>query len=222
MTKLAKEWNGKDLKGTWIVTYKIDGVRAISDGKNVWSRNGKPLYNLNHLATTFTDAEIFCGDFAKTISAVRTIGASPVPASCVYLLSGFSVYAFDNRLMAGAFGNPSAAAITTAMKTAVKLGYEGIVLRHETSGEWIKVKPVQTHDVPIIGFTEGKGKHAGRLGKLHTPMGDVGTGFTDLERTTLWELREGLTGLIIEVECGELTPSGKFRFPRFKHFRFDK
>lgn len=43
-------WDGKsDFTGGWHITRKVDGIRVLMDGENVVSRNGKPLYNMDHL-----------------------------------------------------------------------------------------------------------------------------------------------------------------------------
>ena len=54
------------------------------------------------------------------------------------------------------------------------------------NGNWIKVKPEETHDVVITGYGEGKGRHLGRLGFINTARGTVGAGFSDTERQFLW------------------------------------
>jgi DNA ligase-1 len=48
---------------------------------------------------------------------------------------------------------------------------------------------------------------------------EVGTGFTDQQRTALWRDRKSLTGKVVTVEYRELTPDGLPRFPVFKGFR---
>jgi ATP-dependent DNA ligase len=81
--------------------------------------------------------------------------------------------------------------------------------------------------VTVTEIIEGTGKHKGRMGALMTPMGKVGTGFTDQERKEWWG-RKALLGnhptlaWLIEVECMQLTPDGKFRHPRFLRIRYDK
>ncbi len=82
----AKAWNGKDLKGTWEVTLKIDGVRALLvDGKWV-SRANKPLYNIPPWRPGMpTDCEVYLGPeygdqkgrYRATIRAVRTQTLKP-------------------------------------------------------------------------------------------------------------------------------------------------
>jgi ATP-dependent DNA ligase len=91
-------------------------------------------------------------------------------------------------------------------------------------GHWIKVKPEETHDVLITGYTEGNGKHSGRLGFVSTPRGAVGAGFTDSERESLWAEAKAdrLIGQVIEVKCMQFTPDANFRHPSFVRMRPDK
>ncbi len=212
----AKPWNGKDLKGEWEITLKIDGVRMLrdEDGKPV-SRSGKPLYNLDHVPPEITDAEIFCKDWETSVSMVRTHDAEPVPLECVYSLSPL-----DERLYSDTW-NPSngipAPFIQGYLQSMVEDGYEGLVLRQ--GDKWLKVKPKETYDVLVTGQVEGTGKYKGKLGAFETVMGKVGTGFTDEQREEFWNIRRPT---IIEVECMSLTKNGKFRHPRFVRVRWDK
>ena len=42
-----RTWNGNKLAGEWLVTLKVDGVRAIWHDEQGWlSRANKPLYNI--------------------------------------------------------------------------------------------------------------------------------------------------------------------------------
>lgn len=92
----AKPWSGKDLKGDWQVTYKIDGVRALYIYGSGWvSRAMKPLYNMPFGPTlpgysqydktakpgdVLWDCEVYCGTpgmssaqrFKRTIQMVRS------------------------------------------------------------------------------------------------------------------------------------------------------
>lgn len=211
ITKKIHDWDGSDLKGLWEITYKIDGVRAISDGKNVTSKHGKPLYNLDHLVHTFRDAEIFRGSFKRTIESVRSSKkVDPVQADEVYSLDPL-----DPRLQAGALINPEATYIADLLNRVVASGYEGLILRQ--GDRWIKVKKFKTYDVTVTDVQPGKGKHTGRMGALLTEKGKVGGGFTDeMRERTDW------IGRIIEVKCMELTADGKFRHARYLRTRDDK
>lgn len=112
-------------------------------------------------------------------------------------------------------------------------GYDGAILRRadagwrvgaSKNGEAIKVKPVQSLDLECVGWFPGKGKHAGRAGGITVVYNgvrtDVGTGFTDTERTLIFS--GGVEDAVAEVEFMGFTEAGKLREPRFKGWRFDK
>lgn len=238
----ASDWNGKDLKGLWEVTLKIDGVRAFYHPMEGWiSRNGKPLYNLPSplelrpsIDGMVWDFEVYCAEpgrsskenYLATIAKVRAKTKDrPIRPDELYSLSPL-----DDRLWVADIGwehgnvlaDPEAWLIRECLDLVVAEGYEGLVLRQ--GSKWIKVKPRQSHDVKVTGIIEGTGKHKGRMGALMTDMGKVGTGFTDEERQCWWwdHKADGVIGRLIEVECMELTPAGKFRHPRFLRIRYDK
>ena len=208
------------LKGVWDVTRKIDGVRAMrnQDGAVV-SRNGKPLYNLDHLE--FQDAEIFRKDWSTSVSLVRSQSPQHITEADVYELSKLN---YDDRLNTDRFlMNSTYDERMELMQEFVAQGYEGIVLRDTGSDRWVKVVPVLNADIRITGYTMGKGKNEGLIGSWMTNHGSVGSGFTDADRV-LWT-KQGLdtfVGSIIEVSYRETTEAGKLRFPAFDRFRFDK
>lgn len=113
-------------------------------------------------------------------------------------------------------------------------GYDGAILRRadapwragaSKNGEALKVKPVQSLDLEVLGWYRGKGKHAGRAGGITVlykgVQTDVGTGFSDRERQEIADAGEAPCG-VAEVEFMELTSDGKLREPRFKGWRYDK
>jgi hypothetical protein len=207
-------WKGNDLQGYWRFTRKIDGVKAIkhNDGRVV-SRAGKPLYNLGFLLPG--EYEIYRNNWETSVSLVRTQSPTQINPDDVYSIA---YPAIDGRLDMGGFDDPYAALIRATMVEAIANGFEGLVL-YGPDDQVLKVKPVKTYDVKVTGVISGKGKYLGKLGALITPMGNVGTGFTDLERNVAFGAWEHQT---IEVECMGLTPNGKFRHPRFLRLRFDK
>ena len=118
-------------------------------------------------------------------------------------------------------------------------GHDGAILARKDApwhtgpskdGEFIKVKPVKSLDLKVVGIFPGKGKYAGKGNYAGMAGGitveyrgvltDVGTGFSDYERHQLWQ--GGLWGDIAEIEFMELTKDGKLRQPVFKGFRYDK
>ncbi|WP_432473710.1 hypothetical protein [Amphritea sp. HPY] len=204
-------WSGKDLKGDWLFTRKLDGVRMLRDKHGLpVSRRDKPLYNLNDIPDHITDCEIFIDNWETSVSAVRTHKGDMVSPEHAY-----SIDPLDDRLILFTLTNPTAAKINALLATALSIGDEGLVLYQGKKS--LKVKPVENYDVPVTGATEGKGKYAGLIGALITPKGKV-SGMSDEQRRAFTrKLPE-----VIEVSCMGLTKNGKFRHPRFERERFDK
>lgn len=215
-----KPWKGNDLKGEWTFTRKLDGVRMLRDEEgNPVSRAGKRLYNLDFVDKSITDAEIFKYDWESSVSAVRTQSwkISPlVESDNIYSLTPY----IDQRIFLYKIVDPTVEVIYSELKAARARGDEGLVLRN--GDNWLKVKPTETYDVKIIGMMEGTGKYTGMMGCLVTPMGRIGTGFTDKQRKEFWEGKLDMVWNTVEVECLHLTKAGKFRHPRFIRVRWDK
>ena len=123
-------------------------------------------------------------------------------------------------------------------QASVEQGYEGIMIKNldapyecKRSDFWMKWKPTITVDLTIVGFEEGTGRNAGRLGAIIYEGVDnernirvnVGTGYSDSDRDEFWALRDRLLGVIGEVEADAVTQnqdgSYSLRFPRHKRFR---
>lgn len=209
----AKDWSGEDLKGVWLSTYKLDGVRVIVKDGVATSRSGKPLYNI---PWKLIDGDYECyvdDDFKSTISAVRSHAPIMIDVGDFYRLDPIAY-----RLIESVLKDPTAIEIRTILKRVVDFGYEGLVLRQGDT--WLKVKPHVTYDLKVVGYQEGKGKHTGRMGALITEMGKVGTGFTDEDRERFTE--DYIIGKVIELRGMQVTEAGKLRHPRFIRERLDK
>jgi DNA ligase-1 len=121
---------------------------------------------------------------------------------------------------------------------AVVAGFEGIMIKDidapyecRRSTFWMKWKPVITVDLNIVGYEEGTGRNEGRLGAFICEGTDdgklirvnVGSGFSDDNRTDYWTGRDNLVGDIVEVAADAVTQnqdgSYSLRFPRFVRFR---
>ena len=121
---------------------------------------------------------------------------------------------------------------------AVANGFEGIMIKDlsapyecKRSSFWMKWKPTITVDLNIVGFEEGTGRNAGRLGAIIYEGVDnernirvnVGTGYSDSDRDEFWAARGQLLGVIGEIEADAVTQnqdgSYSLRFPRHKRFR---
>lgn len=121
------------------------------------------------------------------------------------------------------------------------LGYEGGILKNlgsiwkaGRSSNLVKLKNVKEADVRIVNINEGTGKYEGMLGSVDVEIENaeiecsVGSGFTDDQRTKLWEMKDSLNGSIIEIRYNGIVDSkskpGKksFYLPIFSRLRPDK
>lgn len=220
-----KNWDGKDLKGDYIITIKIDGIQArrVNKVHDIFvSKNNIVLKNIP--CPNFPDGEIFeifngdCGDTWSVLSGPEG-ERKRITQKQVYKL--FPV--IDERLvLLTKVTNPTAKMIQTWFTKVRFDGHEGLVLRPLNGGTFIKVKANYTVDTKVISFVEGKGRLKGKLGKFVTENGGVGVGMTDKQREHFWRVKKLLIGTTIEVKCMEMTKNNKFRQPRFVKLRPDK
>ncbi len=124
--------------------------------------------------------------------------------------------------------------IQAQFQKALDVGYEGLVIKpanHKYSAKrswsWMKLKAEHSEDLPVVGFFEGEGKYVGMLGGLIVQRKNgvlvrVGSGFSDSERSNIWQDQDSFINQIIEVAYHEITPDESLRHPVFKNFRWDK
>jgi DNA ligase-1 len=121
---------------------------------------------------------------------------------------------------------------------AIAGGYEGIMLKDpeavyecKRSVAWLKLKPFIEVSLEVTNLEEGTGKNVGRLGALVCSGQDdgkditvnVGSGFSDDMRNSVWGDRSAVVGQIVEVRADAVTQNQdgtySLRFPRFLRFR---
>ena len=92
--------------------------------------------------------------------------------------------------------------------------------------EVMKLKAFHDADLQIQALQEGTGKHSGKLGSVLVSYNgvdvQVGSGFSDELRETIWNKPADFIGRTIEVRYQEVTPDGSLRFPTFVCFRNDR
>lgn len=117
-------------------------------------------------------------------------------------------------------------------------GFEGIMIKAmdapyecKRSDFWMKWKPTISVDLKIVGFEEGTGRNAGRLGAIICEGTDngrdicvnVGSGLSDSNRDEYWHARNNLLGHLVEIQADAVTQNQdgtySLRFPRFLRFR---
>lgn len=123
-------------------------------------------------------------------------------------------------------------------KEAIDNGYEGIMIKDpdavyecKRSTSWLKQKPFIEVSLEVTDVEEGTGRNEGRLGALVCSGQDdgkdivvnVGSGFSDSDRSDFWHSRDSLAGQIVEVRADAVTQNQdgtySLRFPRFLRFR---
>lgn len=115
----------------------------------------------------------------------------------------------------------------------VRQGYEGAMIKNPVlpysfgrSDAVIKVKSFLDVDLTVVGFKEGTGRHAGKLGSILVEFQgvevNVGSGFEDDMRSRVWKNKDSYIGMTAEVRYQEVTPDGSLRFPTFVCWRTDK
>lgn len=120
----------------------------------------------------------------------------------------------------------------------VEQGYEGVMLKDpqapyeaKRSTSWLKSKPFIEVSLTVTAVEEGTGRNQGRLGALICEGLDdgraiavnVGSGFSDEQRTETWTARDSIVGQVVEVRADAVTQNQdgtySLRFPRFLRFR---
>ena len=97
--------------------------------------------------------------------------------------------------------------------------WEGVIINLDTPYECkrtknlIKVKKFYTYDLEVVGVEEGTGRNKGTLGalvvKYKNNTVNVGSGFTDEERSYYWNNQDKIIGRVIEVKYKEITTDKK-------------
>jgi DNA ligase-1 len=95
-----------------------------------------------------------------------------------------------------------------ALEEALAAGHEGVVVKDAGSlyaagrrgKAWLKVKPVRTYDLVVLGAEWGHGRRQGRLSNLHLGARDPGTG----EFVMVGKTFKGMTDELLEWQTSEL------------------
>lgn len=122
-------------------------------------------------------------------------------------------------------------------RTFISQGFEGVMInpnipyyRGRKANSMLKFKTMLSMECRVIDFYEGEvdTKHRGSLGGLIVIQEDngqecrIGSGFSEEERSWIWQNKESVKSRILEAKYQELTPDGKMRFPTKFRWRTDK
>lgn len=227
----------------YLVSEKLDGVRALWDGQVLSFRSGRPVaapaWFLAALPRQPLDGELWMARRTFDALSATVRRAEPVDAEWrrvryrVFELpageGSFAQRAEALKGMAGGVVEPveqmrltSNAALRDKLKAVVAAGGEGLMLHRAdaplASGRsdlLLKLKALADAEAVVVGHEPGKGRFAGQLGalELQTPEG------------VRFKLGTGFSdeqrrnpppvGATVTYRYRDLTPSGKPRFASF-------
>ncbi len=190
---LAQEYRQQNIQG-WLMSEKLDGVRAYWDGKRLISRQGYPFNPPAGFIHNFPpyplDGELYSkrGDFENISAAVRKHNGD---------WQGIKLHVFDVPNAAGRLDErlsviqqrivrfPANIVVIPQkpvnyfseaeayLNKIVAEGGEGIILRNPNapyasgrSSDYLKLKPQQDAECIVTRHHEGKGKYEGKLGAI--------------------------------------------------------
>jgi DNA ligase-1 len=235
-----KEYENQDPKGWWM-SEKLDGVRAVWNGRTLVSKNGNEFNAPNWFIEDLPDGAVLDGElwegygkFQKTVATVRADNGNwgRIKFMVFDVVSEGVVYEKRMARLTG-LKRPAHCRIVdqklcrdrqhlNEYESGILIsGGEGVMLRragslydYEKSSNLLRMKKFQTDEAVVTGYTEGKGKHAGRIGALICEyMGKtfkLGTGITNRMRELPPE-----TGSLVTFSFIGLTDAGKPRHASF-------
>ena len=241
---LARKWKDTTPPRGWWMSEKLDGIRAIWTGSKFISRTGKdftpPAWFTAQMPNCILDGEFFLGRgmFQQTQSIITAKADRDWSGVRYMIFDKVDGDKFEKRMdYLQSLDIPAHCQVVEQIKckssshmeefeqSIINQGGEGIMMRrarsaykHSRSSDLLKVKRYDDSEATVIGYEDGEGKHAGRLGTLLCKWGErvvrLGTGFTDSQRETPPTLGESVTFSFFGV-----TDGGAPRHPVFLNVR---
>lgn len=248
---LLNEYEDENLSG-WYMSEKLDGIRAIWDGKDLVSRSGHkyavPSWFIKDFPNESLDGELFTkrGDFENISSITSKLTPNDGWNSVKF-------HIFDMPTMNADFSTkyekmtqiskqskfieviPQKIAKDNAdvfkfLDEVLAKGGEGVVVREpnliyedKRSDKILKIKKFKDAECEVISINEGKGKYKGFMGSILCK---------DLKSKAVFKIGSGFSddmrknppkiGQIITYKYQNLTKNGKPRFPLFLRFRNER
>ncbi len=242
---LLKVYKDQNISG-WVMSEKLDGVRAYWDGKHLISRGGKIIHAPQWFTKDYppfpVDGELWTkrGDFDHISSIVRdkiptiewskiTHNIFEVPDAKGNLFERLKrVKPYESNIIRIIPQIPlkSKKDMQNFLSLIESKGGEGVVLRDpnapyiaKRTSKALKVKSFYDTECTVVGYKEGKGKYKGVLGSLTCK----------LTNGVLFNIGSGFSdkerknppkiGDIVTFKYKEMTKNFKPRFPVFLRVR---
>lgn len=244
---LAATWKGEDPTG-WLLSEKLDGVRAWWDGEKFVSRLGNvyhaPKWFIEGLPNEVLDGELFAGrgNFQRCVSIVRRYDAAEDWQEVKFMV-------FDAPKRRGDFvtrlqwaeqqdlGKWAAVLEHTPCDSqehmdqlleALPEDAEGLMVKDPASkyedgrsNKLLKVKQFIDDEAIVTGYTAGKGRHKGRTGALMVRNRDGKNFKVGAGLTDQQRENPPEVGTVVHYRYFELTKAGVPRHPTFHGVRVD-
>lgn len=240
---LLKVYN-EDINVTgWLMSEKLDGVRAYWNGKQLISRSGKvfasPAWFTKDFPAFELDGELYLarGKFEQTVAIVNkkqphegwkniTYNIFEVPHAKGFLLDRLALVKEQKYIkVIPQIVCKNKQHLDSYLKSLLKKGAEGVVVRRADRAyktgrlkSALKVKKFLDDECVVTGYTKGKGKLKGKMGALLCSYKDkvlkIGSGFSDKQRTHPPKIGDQIT-----FKYYGLTAKGNPRFPVFLRIR---
>ena len=242
---LLKTYKDQNISG-WVMSEKLDGIRAYWNGKILISRGGKIIHAPKWFTQNYPpfeiDGELWSkrGDFENISSIVRDKMPSEqwheikhyifeVPNAKGGLFERLAqVKPYEGkyiRIIAQQYVK-NREDLQKFLKHIEKLGGEGVVVRdpnvpyiNRRTSKALKVKTFHDAECTVIGYTKGKGKYQNMVGAIECQM----------ESGVLFKIGTGLSdmlranppkiGVMVTFKYQSFTKYGKPRFPVFLRVR---
>lgn len=244
---LLKTYQDQNISG-WVMSEKLDGIRAYWDGKQLHFRSGKiihaPKWFTAHYPPFEIDGELWTkrADFETISSIVRdkipndkqwrsiTHNIFEVPNAKGGLLKRLAkVKPYENDIIKiiPQIKIKDKQHLKEFLKQIESIGGEGVVVRNPASpyiakrtSKALKVKSFKDEECTVIGYSEGKGKFNDMMGAIRCK----------LQNGIMFKIGSGLKlkdrknppniGDIITFKYQNYTKYGKPRFPTFLRIRY--
>jgi DNA ligase-1 len=233
---LANKWEDrrKYINEPFYVQPKIDGVRLLVSNKGCFSRTGKPVRGVEHLARGLQDGEYLDGEcYApdKTFEEITSMFKMNPKSLEFHVFDYFDLnrpnLTFEERkerVTVDTFLVKSKDGIQKYHDMFVRQGHEGVMIREASSiyeigkrsNYLLKHKAFQTEEYEIVDVKEGTGREKGtaiwvcKVGEQHFSARPEGT----LEaRKKFLEEKDKYIGKRLTVRFQNLTALGVPRFP---------
>ena len=233
---LANKWEDRQkyITEPFYVQPKLDGVRLLVSNKGCFSRTGKPVHGVDHLANGLKDGEYLDGEcYApnKTFEEITSMFKMNPESLEFHVFDYFDMnrpnLTFEERMKhvtVDTFHVKKKSEIVGYHDMFVSQGHEGIMIRDamstyeigKRSNYLLKYKAFQTEEYPIVDVKEGTGREKGtaiwicKTGEQHFSVKPEGT--LEKRREYLVE-KEKYIGKQLTVRFQNLTAIGVPRFP---------